>query len=58
MNMGFDIIKKGKRPLWYHKGFTTETLAFEMNLNLRPVEREMCIIFLTGLDPSVVSKKV
>ena len=39
--MGFDIIEKGKRPLLHHKGFTTETLAFEMNLNLRTVERDV-----------------
>ena len=39
--MGFDIIEKGKRPLLHHKGFISETLAFEMNLDLEVAERDV-----------------
>ena len=39
--MGFDIIEKGKRPLLHHKGFVSETLAFEMNLDLEVAERDV-----------------
>ena len=39
--MAFDIIETGKRPLLHHKGFVSQTLAFEMNLNLEVAERDV-----------------
>ena len=39
--MAFDIIETGKRPLKKSKGFDSETLSFEMNLNLEVVERDV-----------------
>ena len=38
--MAFDIIETGKRPLT-NVGFISETLSFEMNLDLEVAEREV-----------------
>ena len=39
--MGFDIIEKGNRPQLKYFGHATETLSFEMNLNLLVAEMDV-----------------